>query len=286
MTIKIAVSGFNEDSAKNERDISRSLEANPSHNGFHYVRTMLDDFKVIGPDGKHLCFVYEPMREPLWLFQERMPDGKIPLQLLKVYLRIFLKALDYLHSECHVIHTGELQGTIDITPRADHIVDLKMDNILVGFEDPLVLEEYVEKQSENPMPRKLKDGKVIYLSHNDFGPMKSYVVLPIIADFGLARSGDGSEPLRSIIQPPIFHAPEVILGTSWTYSTDIWNFGVLVLFRFYITCRAFGSRDIDLGYDGGQGFIQKYWFSPRWLCCSSTPWRNDCVIGPSAERTS
>lgn len=46
------------------------------------------------------------MREPLWIFQQRLPDSKIPARLLKAYMSIFLKALDYLHSECHVIHTG------------------------------------------------------------------------------------------------------------------------------------------------------------------------------------
>ena len=52
--------------------------------------------------------VYEPMREPLWLFQRRWENDKLPVALLKVYLRFILRGLDYLHSECHIIHTGEL----------------------------------------------------------------------------------------------------------------------------------------------------------------------------------
>lgn len=72
----------------------------------------------------------------------------------------------------------------------------------------------------------------IYLSHNDFGPLELYVVMPKVTDFGLAQSGDSSVPLRYIIQPPLYHAPEVILGTGWTYSADIWNLGVLVCSPF------------------------------------------------------
>ena len=78
------------------------------------------------------------------------------------------------------------------------------------------------------MPRKVKDGRLIYLSHNDFGPLKSNLMLPKVVDFGLAQLGDQKEPLSHPIQPPLYHAPEVLLGTSWTYSADIWNLGVLV----------------------------------------------------------
>ena len=117
-----------------------------------------------------------------------------------------------------------------ITTQAYSIIDLKLDNILVGFEDRSVIKDFVKKQAENPMPRKFKDGRSIYLSHNDFGPPRSFGILPRIADFGLAQSGNGSEPLLHPIQPPLFHAPEVLLGTSWTYSADIWNLGALVLF--------------------------------------------------------
>lgn len=100
------------------------------------------------------------------------------------------------------------------------------------FEDPSVIEEFVQKCVENRMPRKIQDGRSIYQSNNDFGRLRSLRVLPMIADFGLAELGDGPEPLRNPIQPPLYHAPEVILGTGWTYSADIWNLGVLVRSSF------------------------------------------------------
>ncbi|CZT46548.1 related to protein kinase [Rhynchosporium secalis] len=112
--------------------------------------------------------------------------------------------------------------------QAHAIIDLKLDNILLRFEHPSVIEDFVRKQAENPMPRKIRDGRTIYLSHNDFGPPQSFGILSKIADFGLAQSGEGSEPLMHPIQPPLYHAPEVLLGTSWTYSADIWNLGVLI----------------------------------------------------------
>lgn len=31
------------------------------------------------------------------------------------------------------------------------------------------------------------------------------------------------------IQPEVYRAPEVFLGTGYTYSADIWNLGTLVI---------------------------------------------------------
>ena len=98
----------------------------------------------------------------------------------------------------------------------------------MGFEDPSVIEDFVHGQAENPMARKVVNGRPIYQSHNDFGPLRSLYLLPKLADFGLARRGDCSQLHLHPIQPNQYRAPEVLLGTGWTYSTDIWNLGVLV----------------------------------------------------------
>ena len=113
VTVKVTASDcVDDDAAKHERIITRHLERNPSHEGFPFVRTTLDNFEAPGPDGPHLCLVYEPMREPLCLFQRRWENGKLLPALLKVYLRFLLRGLDYLHSECHIIHTGEFKATL------------------------------------------------------------------------------------------------------------------------------------------------------------------------------
>ncbi len=103
---------------------------------------------------------------------------------------------------------------------------------MVGFEDPSVIEDFVRAQTRNPMPRKVQNGRSIYQSHNNFGPLRSSLVLPKIGDFGLAQYGKNGLQ-RHPIQPDHYRAPEVMLGAGWTYSADIWNLGVLV--RFYPT---------------------------------------------------
>jgi len=175
---------------------------------------------------------------------------------------------------------------MSIEDRDHSIIYLKLDNILLGFEHPSVIENFVRKQAENPMPQKIKDERSICLSHNDFGPPQSFGILPKIADFGLAQSGEGSEPPMHPIQPPLFHAPEVLLGTSWMYSADIWNLEVLVYFHFYHLSRVLLTRRYaDLEHDGGQGFIYTYSFWPRRLRCSSTPCGDDCITRRPTKNT-
>ena len=110
------------------------------------------------------------------------------------------------------------------------ILDLKLDNILVNFEDQSVLDEFAEAQSENPMLQKRRDGHSIYQSHNQFGPLrvKFGPIHPIITDFSHAQWIDNSQPQINPIQHDCYRAPEVILGIGWSYSADIWNLGLLV----------------------------------------------------------
>ena len=100
---------------------------------------------------------------------------------------------------------------------------------MMDFEDPSVLENYVKDKAKSAMPQKVYNNRSIYLSHFSFGPLKSLLMLPKLGDFGLAQRGDKPEPLRRLpIQPPVYQAPEVLLGIPWSYSADIWNLGILV----------------------------------------------------------
>ncbi len=79
-------------SAYGELEISQHISRIQSkHQGRSYVRLIQDSFTIRGPVGEHLGLVSEPLREPLWLLGRHL--GTI--------------GLDFLHSECHVIHTGK-----------------------------------------------------------------------------------------------------------------------------------------------------------------------------------
>jgi len=102
------INSNNADDARHEREIeSHIAQQNSEHRGRVILRTCLYDFELSGPEGKHMCLVYEPMREPLWILQRRFIDRKLPLPIAKAYIYFLLVGFDYLHSECKVVHTGE-----------------------------------------------------------------------------------------------------------------------------------------------------------------------------------
>ena len=108
VTLKILTRSLDESAtAKAELDVSRIItRTNPTCEGRRYLRTVLDSFEVAGPDGTHVALVYEPMRESLSKFQRRLPDSRLPGYFLKPLLAMVLTGIDYLHSECDIIHTG------------------------------------------------------------------------------------------------------------------------------------------------------------------------------------
>ena len=91
-----------------------------------------------------------------------------------------------------------------------------------------MLHDVAKAEAEEPSPRKVLDDRTIYLSRNNFGDPKSSPGKPVLTDFDTATLGNVSHPLIHAIQPNPYRSPEVTLGAPWTYSTDIWNLGLMV----------------------------------------------------------
>lgn len=86
--------------------MQRITTANRQHVGWHFVRKLLDSFKVQGVNGNHICLVFEPLRETLERYCRRWENGVMPPQIFKIVLQEVLQALDYLQTDCRLIHTG------------------------------------------------------------------------------------------------------------------------------------------------------------------------------------
>lgn len=87
------------------------------------VVQLLDDFKISGVNGTHICMVFEVLGHHLlkWIIKSNYQG--LPLPCVKKIIQQVLQGLDYLHTKCRIIHT-----------------DIKPENILLS-----VNEQYIRR---------------------------------------------------------------------------------------------------------------------------------------------
>jgi len=121
----------------NELDILQHIRVNSDnvtpHPGRRHIAALLDNFTVMGHHGPHLCLVFEA----LGVFKGSIYNGhSLPVPFVKSIARQLLVALDFLHRECRIIHTGKivvpcLAVIFSLAPCLTAPKDLKPDNILI-----------------------------------------------------------------------------------------------------------------------------------------------------------
>lgn len=85
------------------------------------VVQLLDDFKISGVNGTHMCMVFEVLGHNLLKLIIRSNYQGIPLANVRTIIRQVLEGLEYLHSKCQIIHT-----------------DIKPENILIAVDEVYV----------------------------------------------------------------------------------------------------------------------------------------------------
>jgi serine/threonine-protein kinase SRPK3 len=125
-----------------------------------------------------------------------------------------------------LVRFGTIRYALDQTSVLSSRIDLKPDNIMVQIEDPSIFERDARDEYSHPIPQKHKDGRIIYLSRNNYGHLLKPVGTIEITDFDLSVMN--GEPRFGCIQAEIYRAPEVILNAGYSYAADIWSLGVMV----------------------------------------------------------
>ncbi|KAK4989742.1 hypothetical protein LTR66_006998 [Elasticomyces elasticus] len=198
-----------------------------SHPGAQLIRSRLDSFEVNGPHGRHNCIVHKPLQVDLASLQRDYPRRRYDAELLRVALIYTLHALDFLHTEANVIHTGLYPYhfiTLSHVRLLTAFADIKASNIMLTINDDTILQDFEKAEMEKPSDRKVYPDRTIYTSRQFRRP--TVYGLPTLCDFGEARFGPVQEP--AVVQPEAYRAPEVVLEMPWSYSVDIWNIGVMI----------------------------------------------------------
>ena len=308
--------------------LNKVVQANPQHPGRKYVVSLLDSFEHKGPNGVHVCMVFEVLGENLLGLIKRWNHRGIPMPLVKQITKQVLLGLDYLHRECGIIHT-----------------DLKPENVLIEIGDvEQIVKAFVKDDKDGskdsnpngrgrrrtlitgsqPLPSPLNASftnidKVSSPSHsslnqiiNDNSPAKGTEGLSMIEKLKLKKQENekeqeeqqktrekttdplekdlagvtldskknndaekvvknamGDDPIGEIISVKIadlgnacwvghhftndiqtrqYRSPEVILGSKWGASTDVWSMACMVGFAPYFNVQLLTSADVRTYY--------------------------------------
>jgi serine/threonine-protein kinase SRPK3 len=90
-----------------EREILARVSASDVAPGAKYCMKLLESFHIERETGKHLCLVMELGGMSV---EDMRPligtNYSMPTAFVKTIVKQMCKALDYLHEECRVVHTG------------------------------------------------------------------------------------------------------------------------------------------------------------------------------------
>ncbi|XP_059188421.1 SRSF protein kinase 3 [Centropristis striata] len=170
------------------------------HPSSQRIVQLLDEFKLAGVNGVHMCLVLELLGPDLRSWQLCFGNPGLTRPLVKQILIQVLQGLDYLHTQCKIIHT-----------------DIKPENIL------LCLEEQPHKlpagDSSSSSVLTGKDAKSTEKEQMNPYSLKDITVK--IADLG--SSCWVYKHFCEEIQTRQYRSLEVLLGSEYGPPADIWS---------------------------------------------------------------
>lgn len=180
---------------------------------------LLEHFTVTGPNGKHVCMVFELLSHNLLHLIKQYDYNGVPMDMVRHIARDVLTGLEYIHTHCSVIHT-----------------DIKPENVILTreFAVDLCAIRDAEAQHASNNDQALNNEAVGYAAVRHGGNAAMEVpgarlprpVLAKIGDFGNAcwtyRHFTEEVATRQ------YRAPEAIVGCHYDTAIDIWATACLI----------------------------------------------------------
>ncbi|KAI9673401.1 MAG: hypothetical protein M1817_002863 [Caeruleum heppii] len=203
-----------------------------SEEGTSYLPVLLDDFYIQGPNGSHLCLVLPVMGPSLRMLKDveairpsteydasiESEDYPVPISMSRSISKQILLALDCLHR--HGIVHGDLYcGNILISPDPNRLSSTKIDLRTRGV--PVTVYGAAGPKIDGTPPRVILAAEYVA----ELCVLDGATTVRVF-DLGAAFFLSQQPEFPSTCLPN--RAPEVILGSAWDVSVDLWGFGCVL----------------------------------------------------------
>lgn len=230
------------------KDKELSLRERIAHQDSKHILTLLESFLQTGPNGTHLCLVFEPMAASFnWMLEPHEGDlpnahlERAPLSLRKKVLRHTLLGLCTLH-DSGIVH-GDIQfgnvllgvKDLDSVPEDELRQDMREE---IGISWPI---QRLDRKEDKWAPRYLAVPQPLAAKYIDIGPSLTAKLSDLGGGMFLPKpstiTADKLTFLKALLLPDDHHkpvtpialrAPELVLGLPFDQGIDIWAFGWLI----------------------------------------------------------